>query len=125
MNSKRLFPLVFYPLLITVCTSAQQFAANGLHANHTALVSISRPVGVGFAPTLRSALPTAAESKEVLEATPRCRDWAGVTYGNSVLLTFIVYPERSDPAPVVFVSAKREGFGSWVRAVSDQVAADG
>jgi len=126
MSLKQFHSLLFCSLSIAACASAQQFAAAGFHANHDSVpVSGTRPVLGTFAPTLHSALITTAESKSVLETTPRCRDWVGVTYGNSVLLTFIVYPERSDRAPVVFVSAKREGFNSWVRAVSDQVAADG
>ncbi len=126
MSSKQFHSLLFCSLSIAVCASAQQSAAAGAHMNRDSPpVSITRPVGGTLAPTLHSALITTAESKAVLETTPRCRDWVGVTYGNSVLLTFIVYPERSDRAPVVFVSAKREGFTPWVRAVSDQVAADG
>ncbi len=40
-------------------------------------------------------------------------------------MVFIVYPERSDKAPVVLVTAKNQGPSDWVRAVSDQVATDG
>jgi carboxymethylenebutenolidase len=70
-------------------------------------------------------LPSSNDARDLLEKTPRCRDWVGIPYGSSVLLAFIVYPERSDKAPVVFVTAKQEGFSPWVRAVSDQVAAEG
>jgi len=126
MSSNKFHSLLFCSLSIALRASAQQFAAAGFHANHdSAPVFVTRPVGLPLAPTLHSTLISTADSKAVLETTPRCRDWVGVTYGNSVLLTFIVYPERSDRAPVVFVSVKREGFNSWVRAVSDQVAADG
>jgi len=126
MSSKKFHSLLFFSLSIAACASAQQFAATELHANRDAApVSVTRPVGGTLASALHSALISTSESKVVLETTPRCRDWVGVSYGKSVLLTFIVYPERSDRAPLVFVSAKREGFNSWVRAVSDQVAAEG
>jgi len=86
-------------------------------------VALAKPVHAS--PTLHSALPSSSDAKQLLETTPRCRDWVGIPYGNSVLLAFIVYPERSDKAPVVFVSAKHEGFSPWVRAIADQIAAEG
>ena len=130
MSSKKILSLVFCSFSTAVCASAQQPGAlhmnAALHMNNAAApVSIDRPSAGSPAPTLHSTLPSVAESKAVLETTPRCRDWVGVTYGKSVLLAFIVYADRSDRAPVVFVSAKREGFSPWVRAVSDRVAAEG
>ena len=45
--------------------------------------------------------------------------------GSSIVLAFVVYPVRADRAPVVIVTAPREGTNAWVRAVSDQLAAEG
>src|SRR5579885_3325154 len=104
---------------------AGSLGAGMLMAQAARPVGSIRPRTAATAPALRSVLPAVAESETLLESTPRCRDWAGVPYGSSVLLAFIVYPERPDKAPVVFVSAKHEGFSPWVRAVSDQIAADG
>jgi len=38
---------------------------------------------------------------------------------------WVVYPERADRAPVVLVVHEIFGLSHWVRAVADQVAADG
>ena len=75
--------------------------------------------------SLRSALPSAGAAKTLLQSTPRHREWVGVPVGADVELAFVVYPERSDKAPVVIVTAKNQGANVWVRAVSDQVAAEG
>ena len=37
----------------------------------------------------------------------------------------MVYPERSDPAPVVLVIHEIYGLTDWIRAVADQLAAEG
>lgn len=44
---------------------------------------------------------------------------------NDSVGAWIVYPERSDPAPVVLVVHEIFGLSTWVRAVADQLAADG
>lgn len=41
------------------------------------------------------------------------------------LHTFVVYPERKDPAPVVIVIHEIYGLTEWVKAVADRLAADG
>ncbi|MGH7604845.1 MAG: dienelactone hydrolase family protein [Gemmatimonadaceae bacterium] len=41
------------------------------------------------------------------------------------LRAWVVYPERSTKAPVVIVVHEVYGLSSWVRAVADQLAADG
>jgi carboxymethylenebutenolidase len=75
--------------------------------------------------SLKSALPSATTAKTLLQSTPRHREWVGVPVGSGIVLAFVVYPERSDKAPVVVVTAKNQGASVWVRAVSDQVAAEG
>lgn len=61
-----------------------------------------------------------------LDASPRHGEW--VTYaaadGDSVL-AWIVFPERSDPAPVVIVIHEIFGLTDWIRGVADQLAAEG
>jgi carboxymethylenebutenolidase len=39
--------------------------------------------------------------------------------------TWVVYPERSDKAPVVLVIHDNRGITEWSRSVADQLAADG
>src|SRR5581483_268904 len=74
---------------------------------------------------IHSTLPTASAAKNLLNTTHRHREWVNLPVGDSVLRVFIVYPERSDKAPVVLLTAKNEGASDWIRAVGDQVAAEG
>jgi carboxymethylenebutenolidase len=45
--------------------------------------------------------------------------------GSDSIRAWVVYPERSTPAPVVLVVHEIYGLTNWVRAVADQLAADG
>ena len=45
--------------------------------------------------------------------------------GVSPLRAWVVYPERRDPAGVVIVIHEIFGLSDWIRAVTDQLAADG
>ena len=61
-----------------------------------------------------------------LEASPRHGEW--VTYdagGGDEGEAWVVYPERSDPAPVVVVIHDIRAMSDWARAVADQLAAEG
>jgi carboxymethylenebutenolidase len=75
----------------------------------------------------REWLPPGAEgAMAALNASPRHGEWVMVRLadGDSVR-SWVVYPERSDPAPVLVVIHEIFGLTSWVRAVADQAAADG
>jgi carboxymethylenebutenolidase len=61
-----------------------------------------------------------------LQSSPRHGEW--VKYhagGGDSVLAWVVYPERSDPAPVVVVIHEIFGMSDWVRGVADQLAAEG
>jgi carboxymethylenebutenolidase len=61
-----------------------------------------------------------------LNASPRHGEW--VTYdagGGDSVSAWVVYPERSDKAPVVVVIHEIFGLTDWIRAVTDRLAADG
>src|SRR3984893_14217831 len=75
--------------------------------------------------TVHSMLPSADTAKTVLNATYRHRQWVNVEAGSSSIRAFIVYPQRSNKAPVVVLSATGQGASDWIRAVADQVAAEG
>jgi len=70
-------------------------------------------------------LPSESTAKTVLNSTPRHREWVSVAVGSNAILAFVVYPERADKAPVIVVTEKNNGATTWIRAVSDQVAAEG
>jgi carboxymethylenebutenolidase len=73
--------------------------------------------------------PDAAGAAARLAASPRHGEYAmipvpGGGAADSVR-AFVVYPERSTKAPVVVVVHEIFGLSTWVRAVADQLAADG
>jgi carboxymethylenebutenolidase len=72
-------------------------------------------------------LPAGAqEAMARLAASPRHAEWVTVATGpRDSVRAFVVYPERSTPAPVVLVVHEIFGLSHWIRAVADQLAADG
>ena len=78
--------------------------------------------------------PSDTEARARLNSSPRHGEWVmigtpvdsamGLFAGDSVR-AWIVYPERPDKAPVVLVIHGWRGLTPWIRAVADQVAADG
>lgn len=70
--------------------------------------------------------PAADDAAARLEASPRHGDWLTVRLENGdSVRSWIVHPERADPAPVVVVVHEIYGLTAWVRAVADQLAAEG
>jgi len=78
-------------------------------------------------PAAAQDLPADGETaNQRLDASPRHGEW--VTYdagGGDAVSAWVVYPERSDPAPVVVVIHEIYGLTDWIRAVADQAAAAG
>ena len=68
-----------------------------------------------------------AGAKSALEKSPRHHEWVNIAVpGTDVKLSsFVAYPERKDKAPVVIVIQEIYGLTDWIRAVADQLAADG
>lgn len=65
-------------------------------------------------------------ASERVATSPRHGEW--VTYdagGGDQVEAWVVYPERSDAAPVVVVIHENRGMNDWVRGVADQLAAEG
>jgi carboxymethylenebutenolidase len=71
--------------------------------------------------------PSAETAEKVLKDSPRHGEWADVEVpGDTAKLhAWVVYPERKDKAPVVIVIHEIFGMSDWVRAVTDQLAAEG
>jgi len=77
-------------------------------------------------PAPQQVLPAgAAEAEARLASSPRHGEWAVVKSGSDSIRAWVVYPERSTNAPVVLVVHEIFGLSHWVRAVADQLAADG
>lgn len=75
----------------------------------------------------RAQLPASGEEALArLEASPRHGEWIRYDAGGGDMVeAWLVYPERSDPAPVVIVIHEIGGLSDWIRAVADQLAAEG
>src|SRR5215831_17949985 len=74
----------------------------------------------------RPSLPASEDTaRERVEHSPRHGEFVTVDAGGTPVRTWVVYPERKDRAPVVIVIHEIFGLTDWIRAVADQLAADG
>ena len=83
---------------------------------------------LSFALATQAAPPPGAEgAKAALEKSPRHGEWANITVPGSQtpLKSYVVYPESKEKTGVVIVIHEIFGLSEWVRAVADQLAADG
>jgi carboxymethylenebutenolidase len=95
------------------------------HAGHE---SASSATSAATAPAVGvSAIPaSAATVADRLAKSPRHGEYAMIRTGASdSVRAWVVYPERSNKAPVVVVVHEIFGLSAWVRGVADQLAADG
>jgi carboxymethylenebutenolidase len=74
---------------------------------------------------VHATLPPVESAETVLNSANRHLQWVNTPAGFADIRAFIVYPDRSNKAPVVLVSASGQGASHWIRAVAVQVAADG
>ena len=59
---------------------------------------------------------------ERLKTSPRHHEWVAVTVHGQSIKSFLVYPEVSDPVPVVIVIHENRGLNDWARSMADQIA---
>lgn len=87
----------------------------------------ARSVTVSSAPSAAASTPAgAATVAQRITNSPRHGEWAMIRTGPSdSVRAWVVYPERSTPAPVVLVVHEIYGLSAWIRGVADQLAADG
>lgn len=86
----------------------------------------SSNAGVASEVATAQTLPADAEGAlDRLQASPRHGEWVTVTQGADEIKAWVVFPERADKAPVVVVIHEIHGLTHWIRAVADQLAADG
>ena len=64
-------------------------------------------------------------AKARLEKSPRHGEWVKVEHGKRAVKSFVVYPEVKEKATAVVVIHEIFGLTDWIRAVADQLAADG
>lgn len=66
-------------------------------------------------------------SKDRVASSPRHREMVNIKVPGVAkeMQTYVVYPERADKAPVVLCIMEIFGHSDWVKATTDQLAADG
>ena len=121
INGRSGFALIASALLVVACTTNQM----GNSASGQPSSAVSAPSTTVAANT--QGLPADAEhAMERLNSSPRHGEWATVSKsGTDSIRAWVVYPERKTKAPVVIVIHEIYGLSTWVRAVADQLAADG
>jgi carboxymethylenebutenolidase len=67
-----------------------------------------------------------ATAPDRLAKSPRHAEWVAIKVNaTDSVMAWVVYPQRSDKAPVVIALHENTGINTWTRAVADQLAADG
>ena len=82
---------------------------------------------------MAQAIPADADrALTALNESPRHGEWIEIREGRSdasrwgdIVRAWVVYPERATRAPVVIVIHEIFGLTDWIRAVADQLAAEG
>ena len=112
------FTLSVAVAVLTACSTA---APRDDHAGHD--MDTAAPAAVQ---TQEPDLPAgAATAVQRLNSSPRHGEWVMIPTATDSIRAWVVYPERSTPAPVVLVVHEIFGLTNWIRAVADQLAADG
>ena len=115
--------------MVVMSMFAVGFAAACSAPEPEEVVMLEAPPEAATTPaTSTPALPPADEAAlATLNSSPRHGEWVDLELPGSdtPIKTWVVYPERSDSAPVVLVIHEIFGLTDWVRSVADQFAADG
>jgi carboxymethylenebutenolidase len=115
-------------VLAGACVHRNASPAGDEHAGH-AMGAMATAAGTGAAAAVGAdrSLPADANTAAArIAASPRHGEWAVIPVaGGDSVRAWVVYPERSTKAPVVLVIHEIFGLTTWVRAVADQLAADG
>lgn len=105
---KRTIIALSYALLILTCS----------------LIAIGR-TSVDTEALTQSKLPSVAMAKSILNSTHHHGEWIRVPVGPNTIQAAVDYPDRSDKAAVVVITAKDQKLTDWLRAVADRVASEG
>jgi carboxymethylenebutenolidase len=97
--------------------------ADDPHAGHMMMEAQQAPAAKPDNPAIP---PDNAASADRLKRSPRHGEWVDIKMPSGpALKSFVVYPERTDKAPVVLVIHDIFGMGDWARAVGDSLAKEG
>ena len=90
------------------------------------VISVLSFVALSLSASAQSNLPASGDTASArLESSPRHGEWVDIDSHGDHIQAYVVYPERSDNAPVVVVIHEIYGLNDWARAVADQIAAEG
>ncbi len=64
-------------------------------------------------------------AKAALEKSPRHREYVAIRHGDRTVQAFVVYPQVSQKAPVVFMVHEIFGLSDWAKEMADELAAQG
>ena len=94
------------------------------HAGHDAHAATT---AAAFAVPQGTALPAGATTAlQRVNSSPRHGEWVAIKVGaTDSVMAWVVFPERSQKAPVVIAIHENTGLNTWTRGVADQLAADG
>jgi len=125
-------PLITLALVASVATgcSTASAARTGEHDDHSAHAAESPASSVpGTVQPSDAKLPAgSADVAARLAASPRHGEYVMIARAPDSadsLRAWVVYPQRRDKAPVVVVLHEIYGLSTWIRGVTDQLAADG
>lgn len=91
------------------------------HADHSASGAV-----VLTAQQTASIPASGVTATERIAASPRHGEWVAIKVGAAdSVMAWVVYPERSQKAPVVIAIHENTGLNIWTRSVADQLAAEG
>jgi len=119
-----------FSAFVSITPTLAVFACTGQMGNNAVSSqpseSSSRPAAAVAAPISQNFPADAEHAMERLNSSPRHGEWAVIkTSPTDSIRAWVVYPERKTKAPVVVVIHEIFGLSTWVRAVADQLAADG
>jgi carboxymethylenebutenolidase len=83
---------------------------------------VAEPAGA----VIQESLPASGEqANERLAGSPRDAEWVTIGVDDDSVRAWVVYPAQRENAPVVVAVHDNRGMSNWIRAVADQLAADG
>ena len=112
--------------LLAACARSPRAVDEHDHGSAAPASTTTRASVTTTTTTTTAVPPSATDAGQRLAQSTRHGEWAMVRVGaNDSVRAWVVYPERRTKAPVVIVIHEIFGLSTWVRAMADQVAADG
>jgi carboxymethylenebutenolidase len=116
-------------LALAACASSPRMVSTSTTSTSTTATGPAASAGPSASAAAAGLPPDAAGAAAQLAASPRHGEYAMVPVpgGDAAdsVRAWVVFPQRATKAPVVVVVHEIFGLSTWVRAVADQLAADG